>query len=330
MKKEERIKQIIELLQQAQKIGGISIKELARELNITERTVYSDLKFIESEMAMPLQRPKVKSRNCEGKYLLKIENSDWELTPLYSLVLEKKFWPGISIIGRSGTGCPEDTKIFADLHIKFQDLSGKLKIKDHELVNFTEGKEKLKSFLQSLIENRELEITYTAFYRNHEVSRRTIRPYGLVWFNANWYTVGYCLLRKAIRTFKLDRVIKVELLNTTFSNPNNFSLDQYFAQSWGVIVNPDQSPKEVKLLFSPQVANEVIKYRYHPSQQNRWIDNGWLEVTFSITAVAEMKKWVLSWGSDVLVVEPEELRQELVQLLKACLQNLETTCPKKQ
>lgn len=322
MKKENRIRKLIELLQEAQKHGGVSIMELARELKVTERTVYADLNVIESKMNLPLQRPKRKLKDHEGKYLLTIKDDESELIPLYSMILEKKLWPsrlhewGESYLSEN-VGSFND-----DLILNFQDLRYKIQIKDFELVNLNQSKDNLKIFLQSLADNHEIEITYTSFYRNNEVTRRVVRPYGLLWFNANWYAIAFCLLRDNLRTFKLDRVINAKLLKTNFIRPKDFNLDTYFSDSWGIVVEHNKPLEEVKLLFSPKVASEVIKYKYHSSQQNRWIDNGWLEISFKISAISEMKNWVLSWGSEVLVVEPEDLRQELIQQLKSSLQNL--------
>lgn len=328
MGKEYRVNQIITLLKKEQENGGLSIKELARELDVTERTVYSTLNYIENEMALPLQRPGRVSRMNNGKYRLNIDtNYDEPLDrDLDSLMTRKSLWSDdefsnsnrqfFHLTHRTGSG-KTGTLLMA--------MEGKIKVRDYELVNDKDNKDTKYNVLKSLMNNYELEITYTAFYRNREVTRRTIHPYGLVRLGATWYAVAYCLLRQSIRTFKLDRIVRSQVLNTTFDVPQEFNLDNYLAHSWGIIVEPDQKPQEVKLLFSPKIANEVIKYKYHPSQRNRWVDNGWLEVSFGIASVTEMKNWILSWGADVLVLEPENLREELVQLLKVCLKNLEVS-----
>jgi proteasome accessory factor B len=319
MRKEQRVKEVIRLL--SQESSGLTTKELAAALNVSERTIYSDLNFIESELSLPLQRPSGKSGTPDGCYSLKLNDSSFKFAPWHSQILEHPMGSSISLIGKREVEFLASEFLTESFSTKSKELTGKLKILAYELIDCKEGQVKMRHFLQALKENAEMEITYTTFSRENELSKRIIQPYGLVWFNASWYAVAYCRLRQSVRIFKLDRVIQTRMLDSHFALPLDFSLDEYFAQSWGIVVDSNQKPKEVKLLFSPKVANEVIKYRYHPSQQNRWVDHGWLEVNFKIAAVTEMKNWVLSWGEDVLVIEPEELRQELVQLLKVCLKN---------
>lgn len=320
MGKENRVNQIISLLKRAQENGGMSVKELAQVLNVTERTVYSSLNYIEHNMAMPLQRPGRANRGQEGKYSL---DRSWNKPSELQLALLRKssnIWSDMDF---------DSNRIF-----KHKSHSGKtepflkasedkIRVRDYELVTDEVDNEIITNILKSLMDNYELEITYTAFYRNQELTRRIIHPYNLVRFGSSWYVVAYCLLRQSIRTFKVDRIVNCTLLNTSFNALEDFNLDTYLSHSWGIMVEPDQKPKNVKLLFSPNVANDVIKYKYHPSQHSRWVDGGWLEVTFSIASVSEMKNWILSWGADVLILEPNDLREELVQLLKTCLKNLE-------
>lgn len=329
MANENRVNHIISLLKKAEGSEGLSIKELALQLDVTERTIYSDLNFIENMMNLPLQRPGRVSRMNNGKYKLKIDTNqhDYIGFDLYSLLKHQKCLGLKGVLLNPSIRCESLTQ---ENNIKksnalLKSLEGKIKIKDYELVNGKDNRETIANLVNSLINNYELEIAYTAFKPQYEVTRRTIQPYGLVCLGATWYVVAYCLLRQSIRTFKLDRIVRSNVLCTTFDKPLEFNLDNYLRHSWGIVVEANLKPQKVKLLFSPKAANEVIKYKYHPSQTNRWVDNGLLEVSFCIASVTEMKNWILSWGAEVLVLEPEILREELVQLMKACLKNLEAT-----
>ena len=59
-----------------------------------------------------------------------------------------------------------------------------------------------------------------------EETERDVDPYGLIFHAGLWYTVGYCHLRQDLRVFRLDRVLKAELLEEPFTRPPDFdSLD---------------------------------------------------------------------------------------------------------
>jgi predicted DNA-binding transcriptional regulator YafY len=53
-------------------------------------------------------------------------------------------------------------------------------------------------------------------------SERNFDPYGIVFNEGYWYTAGYCHLRHGLRTFRLDRVLKLEPLQQSFERPEGF------------------------------------------------------------------------------------------------------------
>ena len=57
---------------------------------------------------------------------------------------------------------------------------------------------------------------------------RVVRPYGLVVKAMQWYLVGYCEFREAIRTFNVTRILDARLLEDTFAWPDDFSLESYW------------------------------------------------------------------------------------------------------
>jgi predicted DNA-binding transcriptional regulator YafY len=66
-------------------------------------------------------------------------------------------------------------------------------------------------------------------YESAEGSRteREFDPYGLAWRAGAWYALGMCHLRHGLRSFRLDRIGEVRLLEHSFLRPPNFdALDQ--------------------------------------------------------------------------------------------------------
>jgi predicted DNA-binding transcriptional regulator YafY len=57
---------------------------------------------------------------------------------------------------------------------------------------------------------------------NQAKTERSIDPYGLAYLYGGWYTVGYCHLRKDLRSFRLDRILSADLLPQSFGRPDNF------------------------------------------------------------------------------------------------------------
>ena len=63
----------------------------------------------------------------------------------------------------------------------------------------------------------------------HRESERDFDAYGLAWRARRWYVVGWCHLRNELRSFRLDRIVQVTLLNTHFEAPKSFDAMAYLA-----------------------------------------------------------------------------------------------------
>jgi predicted DNA-binding transcriptional regulator YafY len=66
-------------------------------------------------------------------------------------------------------------------------------------------------------------------YRSHDgaASRRQIEPYGVIHTDGRWYVIGYCLSRRALRTFRLDRITDLEIRTAAFRRPAEFDAQRY-------------------------------------------------------------------------------------------------------
>jgi predicted DNA-binding transcriptional regulator YafY len=68
----------------------------------------------------------------------------------------------------------------------------------------------------------------------------------------------------------------------------------------------------VKVRISPGWARWVGEKIWHESQKITRLPNGALEITFRVAGLDEIKRWILSFGPECQVLEPEKLRK-LVQ-----------------
>lgn len=73
---------------------------------------------------------------------------------------------------------------------------------------------------------RSVEIVYDNGKRETP-SIREIDPYGIVHWKGSWYAVGYCNLRKAIRSLRVDRISRITLRDRYFERPSEFSAKDF-------------------------------------------------------------------------------------------------------
>ncbi|MFF2480889.1 helix-turn-helix transcriptional regulator [Paenibacillus sp. NPDC058071] len=62
-------------------------------------------------------------------------------------------------------------------------------------------------------------------------SRRVLDPYGIVHWKGIWYVVGFCRLRQEIRSFRVDRIVRLEIADTRFERPAAFSARDFLLRS---------------------------------------------------------------------------------------------------
>lgn len=124
------------------------------------------------------------------------------------------------------------------------------------------------------------------------------------------YAIGCIEPGKQMRTFKIDRIERIELLREMYTIPADFDADQIFNQAWGIWFT-EQEPVKVELRFTKSAARRVLESRWHPSEEVSEQEDGSLVWRASIAEPQEMLPWIRGWGADVEVLKPEQLRKAL-------------------
>ena len=80
----------------------------------------------------------------------------------------------------------------------------------------------------------------------------------------------------------------------------------------------DDKAVKVKIHFDKVVQRYVYRTLWHPSQENEFVDDGVI-VTMEVNGTTELINWVLEWAEHAVVLEPESLRTEITNKIKAML-----------
>ncbi len=119
-----------------------------------------------------------------------------------------------------------------------------------------------------------------------------------------------------VRTFKIERMQRVELLQQTYELPPDFNPQVFLRSAWGIWFTEGE-PVRVVLRFSARVARRVRETRWHPTQELQDLPGGELLWSAEIAETLEMLPWIRGWGSAVEVLQPAALRQQLSDDLRA-------------
>ena len=129
-----------------------------------------------------------------------------------------------------------------------------------------------------------------------------------------WYLIALVPDSGEYRTFRVDQIISIlGYENETFAYPEGFTLNGHIGSSWGVFCN--DTVQTVRLKFSPRVAHRVKNLRYHPTQEMvEDAADGSVVLQFKVCGLLELKTWIIQWGTEVEVLEPSELRNQIRQM----------------
>jgi len=132
--------------------------------------------------------------------------------------------------------------------------------------------------------------------------RRDLDPYALIHCWGWWYVIGHCRLRGAIRSFRVDRIIELTLLDQAFEVPADFDIQQYLA------AEPQTQPRvQVRMRFTPQAALLALDDRAFWETVDEQPD-GSVVVTFAAPDLEWPARVALGYGPHAVVLEPDELR----------------------
>ena len=126
------------------------------------------------------------------------------------------------------------------------------------------------------------------------------------------HVIGYREPPGALRTLKVERIERIELTLQKYSIPEDFDSAELFKYAWGIWFT-EEKPVEVVLKFSPRVAHRVGETRWHRTEQVERLNDGSLLWRALIAEPQEMMPWIGGWGADCEVIEPQSVRQKIIE-----------------
>lgn len=280
--------------------GKSTAPELAEKFEVSIRTIYRDLDTI-SAAGIPIYATQGKGG---GIFIIQ----DFVLNK--SLLSEQeKEQILMALQGISATEHNQTDELLMKLSGLFQS-----KVTNWIEVDFSEWYKNTPNYdVFNLIKNaifNQYTITFSYFAREGNYSNRTVEPIKLIFKNKDWYLYGFCLLRNDFRFFKLTRIKDLEISSDTFIREVKSS-----HEIETVIKNKNFI--HAKLKFSPKVAFRVYdEFTDNVSKDNQ----GNLYVNIDLPDNETLFSYILSFGDNVEILEPDYLRHSMKEKLALMLE----------
>lgn len=143
---------------------------------------------------------------------------------------------------------------------------------------------------------------------------REFEPYAILHWKGSWYTVGFCRLRQAIRSFRVDRIDSVTVTESRFERPSDFSAEQYLLESLMPGSLQAEQMTDVRLKAPERALNELLK---HWLFGHALIDRTSEGALFRIGASAlqtYVPYFLLPYGKALTIIEPQSLIARLAEI----------------
>jgi predicted DNA-binding transcriptional regulator YafY len=152
-------------------------------------------------------------------------------------------------------------------------------------------------------------------YRSHggTASSRQIEPYAVMHMDGRWYLIGHCLSRRAMRTFRLDRVTCLEICNARFRRPTGFDGRRYLEERMPFI----QSDYQIDVWIDMPIEEAEHAFAFWRVATERQ-ENG-TRLRCGRDRLEMFAAMLLSTGRQIVVHSPAELRETFRELARKAM-----------
>jgi len=291
---------------------------LAREIEVSSKSIQRDIEFMRERLALPIAYD---ASHKGFRYTGEVSSfPTMQITEgeIFALVVAEKALqqyrgtsfekPLLSAIKKMEQALPDTISLnLADIE---QTIS--FRTRAEPILNL----EIFDTLAKAVAQRQQLELHYRK--PGQPAEKRLVDAYHLANINGEWYLFAYDHARKDLRTFVPARIQSVKPTGKTFERTQKFSLEKRLRDSFGV--HSGEGKFDVVIRFNPRAADYIREKKWHPSQSLRELKGGGAELKMKLSSLAEVQRWVLSWGGDAKVLKPRELAEAVRTAAKKILE----------
>lgn len=324
-----RIYRLLRVITMLQSGRGYTADELARELEVSRRTIFRDLNMLEmARIPYYFDDERECYRIQPNFFLPPVNLTLGEALAMLLLTGRLGGQTQLPLLSESARAAVKlESALPAAIRQHVGNALDRLSfclgpVSRHEGLD-----EAFHQLTQAFVNRQVCRIVYISFYDRKQVSL-TIHPLRLVFYGRAWYVLAYSVAHKQVRTFKLGRIRKLTVTERTFAARPEVEPSEHFDGAWGMI--PEGRFHDVHVHFEPKVAGNVAEVRWHASQQVQWNDDGSIEFRARVNGLGEISWWLLGYGDQAEAIAPPELRQRVSEAAQSMARRYAASDPQKE
>ncbi len=315
----DRLLSILLLLQMHQRITA---RELAKRLEVSERTIHRDMEALGTAGI-----PVIAERGINGGWSL-LEAYRTNLTGLNEAEIQALFLTQpnrlLTDLGLHKAADAAIIKLLAALpSISRRDaeyVHQRIHIDPASWHPTEENISSLSILQQAVLQERKLLFTYQRDGNNASSTfERKVDPLGLVAKGSTWYLIA--AIENDIRSYRVSRIQTAQVLDEPCQRPQDFDLADYWAQSSTRFV-----ANLPRYLVTVCIAPDLLEHIYHAGRYAKIESadppdaNGWMRLRLQFEQEEAACGYLLSFGPRVEIIEPLELREKVIALAKSVVE----------
>ncbi len=312
----KRFDRIVAILIQLQSKKIVKAQELADRFEVSLRTIYRDIRSLESSGVPIYSEAGVGYSLIEGYRLPPVMFTREEAGSFVAAEklmqkftdenLKKNFQSAVFKIKSVLRGSEKEW---------VESIESKIRISNRDESAISHSPEVLEVLFESIAQKLQVKFRYQSI-ESESPTERLVEPVGLYHEHQNWYILAYCHLRKDYRNFRSDRVLKIFRTDFPFELEHR-ELDYYLEK-------PDKQELEtVRILLDRKVARFIENDRKYYGFVSETKKKDKVELVFESNFKENgFARWLLMFGDYVEILEPEELKVEALKLVKKIESNL--------
>ena len=306
----KRFDRIVAILIQLQSKRIVRAQELADRFGVSLRTIYRDIRTLEASGVPIASEAGVGYSIMEG----------YRLPPVMFTREEAGSFVAAEKLMQKFT----DRSLGAYYESAMYKLKSVLRGKEKDWVEALESQvtmipgqslfnarvpDALEILFESIAERKQVFLRYESL-REDIPSERRLEPVGLFHENGHWYILAYCHLRRDYRQFRTDRIHRIERTPLAFEGEHG-TLDDHRGKK-------EELPRtRVRILVDRSVAKYLRTERVNFGYVSERPLGEQVEMTFMCKDGKHgFARWYLMFADCAKIIEPEELRQKVAEILK--------------
>lgn len=323
-----RLKKFIQAITLLSQPTGTTMEELGRRLTIKKRQVYRLLESLQDDFGFVLDEEKLDGGGkrislAPGQQRKLAETKVPELNLALGEVVALHFLRGHAKLFRGTEVGEEIERAFAKLEAFVPEGLGDRIERVRSLFvptarfakDYTGKEDVIDKLAEAVLGQRTCTVNYHSF-SDDTVKKFNIDPLHFFERDGGLYLLARATRFGDIRVLAIERIRELSFTDVTFGYPTDFDPEALLENSFGMFLD---DPVKVTIRFSTDQARYIRERQWAKEQRITDNEDGSITLRISTSGWYDVKKWILSFGQEACLLEPEHLRKDLRKELEKAL-----------